>query len=236
MEESIVFDRIVRERRSVRQFTDEQIPEAVVRQCIEWGTLAPNSSNLQPWKFHWVREPELRAQVAHACMGQSAATTASDLIVVTVNPSLWKKHARWNLEHHPLQPTPKIVREYYGKLAYLLYGTGPFGLLAPFKWLLLTALGLRGPMIREPLTPIGRRLWAVKTAALACENIMLGFRAHGFDTCPMEGYDKVRVRRMMRLSRNEYIVMIIAAGRRSERGVYHEQYRLPLDEVLVRHG
>lgn len=228
-------EHVIRRRRSVRKFTDTPIPEDVVRACIEWGTLAPNSSNLQPWLFHWVRNPELKAQVAHACMGQSAATSASDLIVVTVRPGIWKSHARWNLENHPMKPTPGIVREYYSKLAYLLYGTGPFGLLAPFKWLLLSGLGLRGPMVREPLTPIGLRLWAVKTAALACENIMLAFVAHGYDTCPMEGYDKVRVRKLLRLPRAEYIVMIIAAGERDEKGVHHEQYRVPMDEVLRIH-
>jgi nitroreductase len=229
------FDYIVRTRRSVRKFTGESIPEEVVQTCIEWGTLAPNSSNLLPWMFHWVRAPELKAKLAHACMGQNAAKTASDMIVVTVRPGVWRKHAKWNRENHPLKPMPKIVSAYYGKLVYLLYGTGPFGVLAPFKWLLLTTIGRRTPIIREPLTPIGRRLWAVKTAALACENIMLGFRAYGYDTCPMEGYDRNRVRALLKLPRSEYIVMIIAAGPRLAAGIHHEQYRLPTEVVIRRY-
>jgi nitroreductase len=230
-----VFEHVIRSRRSVRKFTGEAIPEEVVKACIEWGTLAPNSSNLQTWMFHWVRDEGLKKQLGPACLGQNAAKTASDIIAVTVRPSIWRKHARWNLEHFPRKPMPKIVEQYYSKLTYLLYGTGPFGILAPLKWLFLTAVGLRTAIIREPLTPIGRRLWAVKTAALACENIMLGFRAHGYDTCPMEGYDRNRVRRILKLPRDQYIVMLIAAGVASPEGVYHEQYRLPTDEVLVRH-
>lgn len=235
-EQVAAFDHIVRTRRSVRKFTGEAIPEEVVRQCLEWGLLAPNSSNLQTWRFHWMRQghPSMPA-LAKACINQNAAKTASDIIFVTVRPGVWRRHARWNLEHHPLQPVPKIVQLYYGKLAKIMYATGPFGVLAPLKWLLVTAVGLRTPMIREPLTPLGLRQWAVKSAALACENIMLGFRAHGYDTCPMEGYDKWRVRKVLSLPREEYIVMGIAAGPRAENGVYHAQYRMDAGEMIKRY-
>jgi nitroreductase len=235
-EQAGIFGHIVATRRSVRKFSEEMIPEEVVRQCLSWGMLAPNSSNLQTWMFHWVRrDSPVHAALAHACLDQNAAKTASDIIFVTVRPRRWKEHARWNVEQHPLQPVPKIVRTYYEKLAWLMYSTGPWGLLAPFKWLYITAMGLKRPVIREPLTPMGLRQWAVKSAALACENIMLGFRAHGYDTCPMEGYDKKLVRLALQLRREEYIVMGIAAGRRGERGVYHDQYRLPEDALIRRH-
>jgi nitroreductase len=64
---------------------------------------------------------------------------------------------------------------------------------------------------------------------------MLGFRAYGYDTCPMEGYDRNRVRALLKLPRSEYIVMIIAAGPRLAAGIHHEQYRLPTEEVIRRY-
>jgi len=227
-----VYHAIVDSRRSVRKFLDEAIPEDTVMECLEEALLAPNSSNLQTWYFRWVRSSEARAKLAHACLGQNAAKTASDLIVITVRPGVWRAHTEWNLEHYPVSPAPGIVKTYYTKLAKMLYTIGPLGILAPLKWLLFGAIGLRQPMIRGLYTTADRRVWAVKSAALASENLMLAFSARGYDTCPMEGFDAARVHKQLRIPRSEEIVMIVAAGRRAPEGVYHERYRIPLDQLL----
>ena len=73
---------------------------------------------------------------------------------------------------------------------------------------------MRGPFGRHE-----QALWSVKTAALACENFMLALTAHGFDSCPMEGFDEPRVKRLLRLPRKAETVMVIAAGRGAEGGV-----------------
>ena len=123
------FHEIAEKRRSVRKFLDEPIPEEVVRECLEAALLAPNSSNLQTWYFRWVRTPELKARLAKACMGQQGAKSASDLIVVTTRVGMMREHCRWALEHYPVDEPPKIVRDYYTKLAPLMYGVGPLGIL-----------------------------------------------------------------------------------------------------------
>jgi nitroreductase len=63
-------------------------------------------------------------------------------------------------------------------------------------------------------------LWANKSCALACENFMLGMSAHGFDTCPMEGYDSSRVKKILGLHSGDEVVMVISAGKRDQKGVY----------------
>ena len=40
------FRKIVESRRSVRRFTDDPVPDAVVEDCLDLAMLAPNSSNL----------------------------------------------------------------------------------------------------------------------------------------------------------------------------------------------
>ena len=45
----------IKSRRSVRVFNEEKILEEDMRKCLELTVLAPNSSNLQPWEFYWVR-------------------------------------------------------------------------------------------------------------------------------------------------------------------------------------
>jgi nitroreductase len=55
--------------------------------------------------------------------------------------------------------------------------------------------------------------------------------AHGYDTCPMEGFDSVRVKKALNLPSSSKINMIISCGIRGESGVWGEQFRVPFEEV-----
>ena len=67
------FFETVNKRRSVRKFTNIEVPEAVMRKCLKASLLAPNSSNLQPWEFYWIRNLKKKEQVVKACFSQNAA-------------------------------------------------------------------------------------------------------------------------------------------------------------------
>ena len=54
------FIKVVKSRRSVRVYNDEVVPEDVIHSCLDLALLAPNSSNLQAWKFYWVKSKEKR--------------------------------------------------------------------------------------------------------------------------------------------------------------------------------
>jgi nitroreductase len=60
-------------RRSIRKFQDKPLPDEVVRQILEAGTLAPSGKNGQPWRFYVVRADRrdemvrvMREGLAHA--------------------------------------------------------------------------------------------------------------------------------------------------------------------------
>jgi len=57
----------IRKRRSIRQYTPEQVPEDLLHRLLDQVHLAPSATNRQPWKFIVVRDPAKRAQVAAAC-------------------------------------------------------------------------------------------------------------------------------------------------------------------------
>ncbi len=228
------FEKVVRNRRSVRIYDDTPVPESVVKKCLELALLAPNSSNLQTWEFYWVRSPEKRAALVEACFSQNAARTAAELIVCVGRIDKIFPHARQMLEILGAngRAMPKALREYYTKIVGLAYSTGPLSVLAPFKWLLFTALGFFRPMPREPLGKPGLKLWAAKSGALACENLMLAFSAHGFDTCPMEGFDSRRVKKILGLPRSSTVVMAISVGKRKPEGVYGPRLRFPSEQFI----
>ena len=69
------------------------------------------------------------------------------------------------------------------------------------------------------------KVWSQKTTALACQNFMLSMRAYGFDTCPMEGFDSYRLKKILNLPKKAQICMVIGAGKRDPKGVYGKQFR-----------
>lgn len=226
------FRKVVRSRRSVRRFTDEAVPDHVLDDCLELAMLAPNSSNLQPWEFFVVRTPDLKNRLAAACLGQNAAKTAPVLIVVVARTDTWRQHSRMALEQWPEEKLPGIVQKYYSKFAPLHYNQGPFGLFGVAKKAAGLFVGLTRPVPRGPYSPNEMKIWATKSTALAAENLMLALRAHGYDSCPMEGFDECRVRRLLKLPKNGLVTMVLAAGKRAEKGVYNRQYRFDKEELV----
>jgi iodotyrosine deiodinase len=53
-------------RRSVRDFSDKPIPDAVLEHAILAAGTAPSGANMQPWHFVVVQSPELKAQIRQA--------------------------------------------------------------------------------------------------------------------------------------------------------------------------
>lgn len=225
------FKKVVETRRSVRVFERVPIPEADVREALDLALLAPNSSNLQPWEFHWVRTPELRERLVEACLSQPAARTAAELIVCVARVDTWPAMRARMLEAFAgRKDVPAAAVDYYRKLVPIVYTVGPFGLLARLRGLAMFFIGLRRAVPREPSSRADMTTWAVKSTALACENLMLALRARGWDSCPMEGVDSRRVKKLLALPSSAAVVMVVAAGRRSSRGVYGP--RLRFDRAL----
>ena len=58
------FRDLVESRISVRQFTNDPVPEAHVREMVRLATLAPSPNNSQPWQFVAVSRPSLLKEMA----------------------------------------------------------------------------------------------------------------------------------------------------------------------------
>ena len=234
-----IFDEIVKMRRSTRAFDLEQAtPDDVVQRSLERAILAPNSSNMQLWQFIWVRSEEQRKALVPLCMGQNAAKTASHLVVFLTRHSGWRQRAQWNLEQSAKDPqisgSPrrlKQLQQYYGRLMPLAYLRDPLGFFTVVRLLTTFFVGLLRPMIRYG-GKADQRIVLHKSCALAAQTFMLSVTAEGFDSCPMEGFDRVRVARALGLPRDAEICMIVAVGKGTGAGIYGERKRLPLDQVL----
>ena len=222
-------------RRSIRIYDDSQIPERIMKDCLKDATLAPSSSNLQPYELYWVRQPEKKSRLQAACLGQPAATTAAELIIVAARRDLWKTNLK-KLKNIMTKGGKTELRgavgKYYNQLLPKVMSNDPFGVFNKLRLVGFTTMGLSKPIIRAPISDSDHRVWAHTQAALAAQTLMLSLAAHGYDSCPMGGIDEVRIKKIIGLPAQAEVSMVISAGRRKPEGLYSRRVRLEDDDLI----
>ncbi len=227
-------------RRSVRKFDpNKEIDTQKVKKCIEQATLAPNSSNMQLWEFYHITSSNILKKISIASFDQPAAKSAKQMVVIVVRKDLWKKRANANLKFikrsfrnkkpEDYSSREKFAIDYYKKLIPLNYFDilGIFGL---FKYAFFWLIGFFRPIYRQ-VKNSDMRIVAHKSAGLAAQTFMLSMADINYDTCPMEGFDSLRIKKALKLPRKVEINMIISCGIRMPEGVYGKRFRIPFDEV-----
>ncbi|MCX6126333.1 MAG: nitroreductase family protein, partial [Proteobacteria bacterium] len=204
---------------------------------IDLAMLAPSSSNLQPWEFHWVRSPQLKQELITACLSQPAAKTAGELLVVVARKATWRRNTKEMLRRFEnlSDSVPNAVLQYYKGIVPKAMATGPLGLMAAIKWIFTRVVRYRQPMPQEPIGSNDVRVWAHKSVALAAQTFMLACRAHNLDSCPMEGFDSWRVRKILRLPKDAEISMIIGLGTAKPEGIYGDRLRFDRSWFVFEH-
>ena len=238
MKEKTVSD-AVNFRRSVRVYDPEKtIDTEKVKKCIEQATLAPSSSNLQLWEFYHIQSEEFLKEVAKACYNQPAAKTAQELVIPVVRPDLWQQRIQANVDFIKKSNAGKEQKKIQGALDYyqktipkLYRGSQKItGFLNSLKsnW-----DGRKKVTYRE-VKAGDLRVVGHKSTALAAQNFMVSMAAFGYDTCPMEGFDSVRLKALLQLPKAAEISMVIGCGLRKEKGVYGDRFRIPFEEVYFK--
>ena len=235
------FDKIVRIRRSVRRYKKTEINDDDVKDSILHASLAPNSSNLQLWEFYHVTSEKLMNRISEACFNQPAARTANQFVVIVTRKDLWNKRRVFNIntiKNKTLNTSDKSLKnrdlalKYYKYLIPTIYKEF-FGLLGYIRYINAMIIGLFRPIYRQ-VTNYDMRVVAHKSSALADQNFMLSMTSKGYDTCPMEGFDSLRVKRILSLPYSSEINMVISCGIRDDDGVYGKQIRVPFDDIYFK--
>lgn len=60
------FYEFMRSRRTIRDFSKQDIPQAVIDDCLRTAGTAPSGANQQPWHFVVVRDLEIKKQIREA--------------------------------------------------------------------------------------------------------------------------------------------------------------------------
>lgn len=229
-------------RRSVRVYDKtKKLDSEKVKHCIELATLAPNSSNMQLWEFYHITDPKVIEKFVEPCLGQSAVKTASELVVFVTRRDLHKQRAKAIIKfeegnirrHSPAEAQERRIKDrylYYGKVMPLLYSSF-FRLLGLFRKLVVNIIGLFRPIVYQ-VSESEIRGVLNKTCALAAQTFMIAMANEEYDTCPLEGFDSRRVKKILNLPYAADVNMIVSCGiRKGNDGIWGERFRVPFEEV-----
>lgn len=232
-------------RRSVRVYDEAQkIDTEVVKKCLALSTLAPSSSNMQLYEFYHITNPETLKKLSVACLDQTAASTAQELVVFVVRQDLYKKRSqevlsfeRENIRRNsPAERQEKRIKDremYYGKIIPFLYARF-FGVLGFVRKLIAVPVSFFKPMVLQ-VSENDARIVAHKSCGLAAQTFMIAMANEEYDTCPMEGFDSKRVKNILNLPSSAEINMVISCGKRKgNEGIWGDRYRVPFEEVYKR--
>lgn len=82
MEKTMV--ELLRERRSIRRYTGEAVPEESLKQILQAGLLSPSGHNAKPWEFIVVRDKETLNKLSQCREGSAEMLKGADCAVVVL--------------------------------------------------------------------------------------------------------------------------------------------------------
>lgn len=84
------FQQVIRDRRSIRRYKDQEVEFDKIEQVLDAARLAPSWKNMQCWRFLVLVDAERRARIVEAFPddnpGKKAIATAPVLIIVCADP------------------------------------------------------------------------------------------------------------------------------------------------------
>lgn len=94
---------VIRQRRSIRVYKKDPIPEESLLRVLEAARLAPSGKNLQPWKFVVVQNGKLKRKLAKASNAQNFIADAPIILVACGFPdesyrSLGRYMKSWSVD------------------------------------------------------------------------------------------------------------------------------------------
>jgi len=204
----IDFHTVIKERRSVRKYdASHKLTDEEIRELLSAAVLAPSGSNMQPWRFIVITDPELKQKLLPVAFNQEQIVSSSAVIAVLVDLEAYKQ-------------APRIYAKAV-EAGYMNEETADklIGNMNKFYGGLSRDRVLHGALI---------------DGGLVSQQLMLAARARGLDTVPMAGYNTDQFREMFGVSERYANVMLIAVGKAAEPG--HPTVRLSVDDVTSWNG
>lgn len=72
LEDAEAIRALLRQRRTIRDFSDKPVPRALIENCIKAAATAPSGANHQPWHFVAISNPDTKRRIRQAAEKEEA--------------------------------------------------------------------------------------------------------------------------------------------------------------------
>lgn len=197
---------LILNRRSIRKYDETvKISRDKLNEILMQAMKAPSSKNMQPWRFLVIDTIEGKAKLSKAMLGNETQLKTSAAMIV-----LFQDMQRYDLLEKMLtmQVEAKLITP-NEKLEKLAYQKEKIPLIKPES------------LEREGLIDGG----------LVAMQLMIVARYHGYDTCPIGGFNRDLINDAVGYDKQRYKpVMIISIGKAADNG--RTTLRLPLEDTV----
>ncbi|MCX8167248.1 MAG: NAD(P)H-dependent oxidoreductase [Candidatus Micrarchaeota archaeon] len=198
----VLYD-LVKSRYATKVFDGKEVQEEKIQKILELVRLAPSSFNIQPWKIVIVKDRKLKEELKKASYNQEQITSCSHLLVFCADTDT---EALINkIENDLKNKLPKEKLEAYLNM-------------------------LRGFV--QSLDKNSKLAWLQKQVYIAAENAMLAAKALDLDSCPMEGFEPDKYKKILQLNDNLVPTVLVPVGYAKDKA--KEKYRFDLDFITIK--
>lgn len=95
--------KIIKERRSIRDFEKRDIPEDVIDKLMDALIWAPSAGNLQSRKFYFVRDGKLKRELASAALNQRFIAEAPLVVVGCTDSRIYSRYGDRGVNLYAIQ-------------------------------------------------------------------------------------------------------------------------------------
>ncbi|WP_082360606.1 nitroreductase family protein [Bacillus sp. FJAT-28004] len=197
------FFNVLNSRRSVREYDSSVvISEEEIRDILETAIKAPSSSNMQPWRFLVVTDPELKQKLLPIAFNQKQVAAASAIVIVLADLEMYT-----------------LSEKIYGSAIQAGFMTEEVG-----NNFIANSTKMYSSLPAERLKEI-----VVFDTGLVAMQLMLTARAKGYDSVPMGGYNRDQVMELFNISDRYLPTLMLPIGKAAVEG--RETTRLSVDDV-----
>ncbi|CAI5710470.1 unnamed protein product [Peronospora effusa] len=175
------------ERYACKSFLSDAVPDKTLEEILKLTLRAPTGFNTQPYACVLVREQKDREKLAEAMMDSNARKVKEAPVV-----------AVFAADCEPSKRLPRLQK--------LAYDNGaPVDVVSNMPHVVRLFSG-------EVPSNVSTEAWAFKQTTFAAAAFLYAAQVHGLATCPMEGFDQIRVRNALDIPDRYGVPVIIALG------------------------
>jgi len=185
---------------------DKKISKEQIEMLVTAAHLSPTSFGLEAWKFIVISSDAVKKALRPACWNQPQITDASHVIVILAKPGL-------------ADPSNEYVKQNFERRGLPEDATKAY--IARYK----------DHMETQVFPVMNAYAWCSKQCYIGLANIMTTAASEKIDSCPIEGFEKEWVEKVLNIDKNLYeVAVIVALGYRAKK--QPQRLRHPIENII----